>query len=172
MTRTRALLLTLLAASVVCLAASPTLAGEEVLYDRSFLDPVPVAATLGSPLNALDLSVVREGGESTLRVPLAGREDNRTERRLVPYLSVGSSFLTDSSIRDSAVPYEDASRQQQSGMDMGAGLAWKLSKRLELFGEYRFLRMNPDLTGAAGSGVLQRDTDGPFLKGGFSIRLP
>ncbi len=171
MTRSRALLLALLAVPV-CLAARPALAGDEVLYGLSFLDPVPVAATLGSPLNALELSVVREGAESTLRVPLAGREDNRTGRRLVPYLSVGSSFLTDSGIRDSAVPYEDATRHQQSGMDVGAGLAWKLSKRLELFGEYRFLRMNPDLTGGAGSGVLQRDTDGPFLKGGFSIRLP
>ena len=172
MSRSRALVLALLAGSVVCLAARPSSAGEEALHGLSFLDPVPAAAAPGSPLDALDLSVVREGSESTLRVPLAGREDNRPERRLIPYLTVGSSFLTDSSIRDSAVPYEDATRQQQSGMDMGAGLAWKVSKRLELFGEYRFLRMNPDPTGPAGGGVLHRDTDGPFLKGGFSIRLP
>jgi hypothetical protein len=158
--------------SAVLLTARPSLAGEEALEGLSFLDPVPAATTAGSPLDALDLSVVRDGSESTLRVPLAVREDNRPQRRLVPYLAVGASFLTDSSIRDSGVPYEDASRAQRSGMDMGAGLAWKLSNRLELFGEYRFLRMNPDPAGAGGTGILHRDTDGPFLKGGFTIRLP
>jgi hypothetical protein len=168
----RSLVLSLVLTSAVLLAARPGLAGEEALAGLSFLDPVPAVVTGPSPLDALDLSVVRDGAESTLRVPLAGREDNRSQSRFVPYLAVGASFLTDSSVRDSSVPYEDASRAQRSGMDMGAGLAWKLSNRLELFGEYRFLRMNPDPAGAVGSGILHRDTDGPFLKGGFTIRLP
>jgi opacity protein-like surface antigen len=90
---------------------------------------------------------------------------------LRPYLSVGSSFLVDGDAREAATLYEDNVRAQRKSMDVGAGLAWRLSKRVELFGEYRFLRMNPDPSEAA-SGVLHRDVDGPFLKGGFSIRLP
>lgn len=152
------------------LLAGPAWAGDDYTAGLSFLDPVPAAAT--SPTPPIDLSVVRDGSESTLRVPLAPREDSRAIGRLVPYLSVGSTFLTDSSIRDSGVPYEDMSRTQKSGMDMGAGLAVKVSKRVELFGEYRFLRMNPDPTEAVGGGVLHRDVDGPYLKGGFSIKLP
>src|SRR5262245_24267799 len=153
------------------LLAGSAWAGDDYTAGLSFLDPVPAAAT--SPTPPIDLSVVRDGSESTLRVPLAPREDSRAIGRLVvPYLSVGSTFLTDSNIRDSGVPYEDMSRAQKSGMDMGAGLAVKLSKRVELFGEYRFLRMNPDPTEAVGGGVLHRDVDGPYLKGGFSIKLP
>src|SRR5499426_1946321 len=152
------------------LLAGSAWAGDDYTAGLSFLDPIPAAAT--SPTPPLDLSVVRDGSESTLRVPLAPREDSRAIGRLIPYLSVGSTFLTDSSIRDSGVPYEDMSRAQKSGMDMGAGLAVKVTKNVELFGEYRFLRMNPDPTEAVGGGVLHRDVDGPYLKGGFSIKLP
>jgi hypothetical protein len=154
------------------LLAGPAWAGDDYSSGLSFLDPVPAAAISPSPLGAVDLSVVRDGAESTLRVPLAPREDSRAIGRLVPYLSVGSTFLTDSSIRDSGVPYEDMSRAQKSGMDMGAGIAVKVSKSVELFGEYRFLRMNPDPTEAVGGGVLHRDVEGPYLKGGFSIKIP
>ena len=152
------------------LLAVPAWAGDDYTTGLSFLDPVPAAAT--SPTPPIDLSVVRDGTESTLRVPLTPRQDSRAIGRLVPYLSVGSTFLTDSSIRDNAVPYEDMARTQKSGMDMGAGVAVKVTKNVELFGEYRFLRMNPDPTEAVGGGVLHRDVDGPYVKGGFSIRLP
>ncbi|HTK92332.1 MAG TPA: hypothetical protein VL948_19025 [Verrucomicrobiae bacterium] len=152
------------------LLAGPAWAGDDYAAGLSFLNPVPAAAT--SPTPPLDLSVVRDGSERTLRVPLASRDESRAIGRLVPYLSLGSSFLSDSSIRDSGVPYEDMSRAQKSGMDMGAGVAVKVSKRMELFGEYRFMRMNPDPTEAVGGGVLRRDVDGPYLKGGFSITLP
>src|SRR5512145_1463685 len=76
----RALVLSLVLMSAVALTARPSLAGEEALAGLSFLDPVPAAVTGSSPLDALDLSVVRDGAESTLRVPLAGREDNRPQR--------------------------------------------------------------------------------------------
>jgi hypothetical protein len=169
----RALALTLaLGVAISLVAAAPVCAGDDVLWGegRSFLDPVPVAAIGASPLDGLDLSVVRDGTERTLRVPLAPRED-AARAVLRPYLSVGSSFLVDGDAREAATLYEDNVRAQRKSMDVGAGLAWRLSKRVELFGEYRFLRMNPDPSEAA-SGVLHRDVDGPFLKGGFSIRLP
>lgn len=150
----------------------PAWAGDEYVPPLSFLDPVPAAVPGSSPFTGIDLSVERDGAERSLRVPLAPREERGALGRVVvPYLSVGSGSLGDSSIRDNTVPYENLSRGQRSGMDVGAGLAWKLSDRTELFGEYRFLRMNPDPAEAVGGGVLNRNVDGPYLKGGFSIKL-
>jgi hypothetical protein len=161
----------LLLAAAACLVG-PAWAGDEYVPPLSFLDPGPAAVTGASPFTGLDLSVERDGAERSLRVPLAPREDSRALGRVVvPYLSVGSTTQVDSSLRDNTVPYENVARGQRSGMDMGAGLAWKVSDRMELFGEYRFLRMNPDPAEAVGGGVLNRDVDGPYLKGGFTIKL-
>jgi opacity protein-like surface antigen len=55
-------------------------------------------------------------------------------------------------------------------MAVGAGVAWRLFERVELFGEYRFLHVNPDP--AESAGVFRRDLDAPTLKGGINIRLP
>jgi hypothetical protein len=165
-----------LALSICGLAALPSAgasAGSASLEGLSFLDPVPAASTSPTFLDTLDLSVVRDGTESTLRVPLAPRDDARAASRIVPYLSVGSSFIVDGDARDRAATlYEDTVRAQRKSMDVGAGLAWRISNRLELFGEYRFLRMSPDPAESIGGGLLHRDVDGPFLKGGFQIRLP
>lgn len=173
MTRRMTVVLALSMSSLLALTTRPASAESEILQGLSFLYPAPAGATSSSPFDALDLSVVRDGTERTLRVPLAPREDVRAASRIVPYLSVGSSFLMDGDTRDTGVPlYEDAVRAQRKGMDVGAGLAWRITNRLELFGEYRFLRMNPDPAESVGGGLLHRDVDGPFLKGGFQIRLP
>lgn len=159
--------------AAAALLAGPVWAGAEYVPPLSFLDPVPAAITGAAPFSGIDLAVERDGAEHSLRVPLAPREDRRALGRVVvPYLSVGATAQSDSSIRDNTVLYENVVRGQRSGMDMGAGVAWKLSERMELFGEYRFLRMNSDPAEAVGSGVLHRDVDGPILKGGFTIKLP
>jgi hypothetical protein len=56
------------------------------------------------------------------------------------------------------------------GVDVGAGVAWHLSDRFELFGEYQLLNMGgrnaqPDVP------LGRRDLDAPSLKAGFSIRF-
>jgi hypothetical protein len=169
----KAFVLALSICGLVALPAAGAAAEMAYLEGLSFLDSGPAAATSPSAFDALNLSVVRDGTERTLRVPLVPREDARAASRIVPYLSVGSSFLVDGDTRDAGVPlYEDTVRAQRKGMDVGAGLAWRITNRLELFGEYRFLRMNPDPAESVGGGLLHRDVDGPFLKGGFQIRLP
>ena len=152
------------------LAAGPVAAEPDSLQGLSFLDPMP-ASTTTPPLGGLDLSVVRDGTESTLRVPLS-RDDSRGAARLLPYLSVGSTFPSDNPRSAPTSVYEDLRNPTRRGMDVGAGLTWRVGERVELFGEYRFLRVNPDPTAAIGGGVLHRDVEGPYLKGGFSIRLP
>ncbi len=124
-------------------------------------------------MTSLDLSVVRDGTESALRV--APGEDPRDPARFgrfVPYVSVGSSLLAPDSGRDPRSPlYEDA-RNPRKGMEVGAGLAWKLFERVELFGEYRFLQVNPAPAESVGGGLFGRDVEGPTLKGGLNIRIP
>lgn len=154
------------------LAAGPALAAPESLLGLSFLDPVAAAAPAPSLLGGLDLSVARDGSESTLRVPLS-RDDSRSVARFLPYLSVGSTFPADGDPRSApGSVYENLRDPARRGMDVGAGVSWRVGERVELFGEYRFLRVNPDPTEAIGGGLLRRDVEGPYLKGGFSIRLP
>lgn len=165
----------LLAGVVLALSALPASAGWLEESGLSFIDAPRPADPTPSPFSNLDLSVVRDGTESALRVPLAPGEDSRDPARFgrfVPYLSVGASLLAPDSGRDAASPlYEDA-RNPRKGMEVGAGVAWKLFEHVELFGEYRFLHVNPDPTGSAGGGVFRRDLEGPTLKGGINIRLP
>ena len=164
----------ILAQSALPFAVQPAEAGWLEESGLSFIesskpDPTP------SPFSYLDLSVVRDGTESALRVPLAPGDDARDAPRFgrfVPYVSVGASLFAPESGRDSTSPlYEDA-RNPRKGMEVGAGVAWKLFHRVELFGEYRFLHVNPDPTESVGGGVFRRDVDGPTLKGGLNIRLP
>ena len=165
----------LIAGTILALPGGRASAGWLEESGLSFIDAPKAADPTPSPFSYLDLSVVRDGTESALRVPFGSGEDARDPARFgrfVPYVSVGTSLLSPDSGRDPTGPlYEDA-RNPRKGMDVGAGVAWKLFERVELFGEYRFLHLNPDPTESTGTGVFRRDLDGPTLKGGLNIRLP
>jgi hypothetical protein len=171
----KSLVFGLMAGVLLALTPLPLSAGWLEESGLSFIDAPKTADVAPSFLSNLDLSLVRDGTESALRVPLGPAEDARdTARfaRFMPYLSVGASLFTPESGRDAASPlYEDA-RNPRKGMEVGAGLTWKLFERVELFGEYRFLHVNPDPAESAGAGMFRRDLDGPTLKGGINIRLP
>jgi hypothetical protein len=111
----------------------------------------------GNQLDALvkdlDLSLVHGPLGDSLVVPL-GRS-----RLVRPYAAIGGALgLT--RLDDPLDPYRDVSRRGDA-TDLAAGFSWKLSERLELFGEYRFLSINP----APGSGSDDQ------LQGGLSIRF-
>lgn len=165
----------LIAGAILALTALPASAGWLEESGLSFIDPPKAADSTLSPFGYLDLSVVRDGTESALRVPLTRGEDARDSARFgrfVPYVSVGANLLGLDSGRDApGLLFEDA-RNPRKGMEVGAGVAWRLFERVELFGEYRFLHVNPDPAESAGSGLFRRDLDGPTLKGGINIRLP
>ena len=139
----------LLAGAILALTALPASAGWLEESGLSFIDPPKAADSTPSPFSYLDISVVRDGTESALRMPLAPGDDARDSARFsrfVPYLSVGANLL--GIIVDRVFDTE------------------------ELFGEYRFLHVNPDPADAASTGLFRRDLDGPTLKGGINIRLP
>lgn len=167
----------LLAGAILALTALPASAGWLEESGLSFIDPPKAADSTPtpSPFSYLDISVVRDGTESALRMPLAPGDDARDSARFsrfVPYLSVGANLLGLDSGRDATGPLFEDARNPRKGVEVGAGVAWKLFERVELFGEYRFLHVNPDPADAASTGLFRRDLDGPTLKGGINIRLP
>ena len=167
----------LLAGAILALTALPASAGWLEESGLSFIDPPKAADSTPtpSPFSYLDISVVRDGTESALRMPLAPGDDARDSARFsrfVPYLSVGANLLGLDSGRDATGPLFENARNPRKGVEVGAGVAWKLFERVELFGEYRFLHVNPDPADAASTGLFRRDLDGPTLKGGINIRLP
>lgn len=167
----------LLAGAILALTALPASAGWLEESGLSFIDPPKAADSTPtpSPFSYLDISVVRDGTESALRMPLAPGDDARDSARFsrfVPYLSVGANLLGLDSGRDATGPLFEDARNPCKGVEVGAGVAWKLFERVELFGEYRFLHVNPDPADAASTGLFRRDLDGPTLKGGINIRLP
>lgn len=165
----------LIAGAALALSAFPASAGWLEESGLSFIDAPKPADPTPSPFTNLDLSVVRDGTESALRVPLGPGEEPRDPARFgrfMPYVSVGASLFAPDSGRDATSPLYEDTRNPRKGMDVGAGLAWKLFERVELFGEYRFLHVNPDPMESVGGGSFRRDVDGPTLKGGLNIRLP
>lgn len=124
---------------------------------------VSTAATdqLARLVKDLGLSWLHGPLGDSLAVPLAGTGV------IHPYAAIGGSLgLT--RLNDPLVPYQNLSRLGDS-TELGAGLSWKLTDRLEFFGEYRFLsiRPTPDDPGRSSS-----DPDANSqVQGGLSIRF-
>jgi len=117
----------------------------------------------------IELSLSGNPFESSVRIPLLGHP-GPPAGSLTPYVSAGatdpSRILDGSSVlsrRDL-----EASRASQR-MDIGAGLNWNLTDRLQLFGEMGFQRAREQSYSLFG---LDGNRDGTYVKGGFTIRAP
>jgi hypothetical protein len=116
----------------------------------------------------LRFSVIEEPGELSLRLPLAA-ECHVLYGILSPYLSLGSS--TPLSAPGTALPAAGP-RHDLDGLEdlrLGAGMAVPISQRVQLYGEYRFLRGRLDA--GVGRELLQREPDSGDFRAGFSIRF-
>ena len=69
-----------------------------------------------------------------------------------------------------ALPDRESLTDLSHGLGLGPGFSWRLSDRLDLFGEYLF-RTQPAGGVPGTSPVLRPDVEGTGLKGGFSIRF-
>jgi len=116
----------------------------------------------------LHLSISEVPGEVSLRLPLAS-ESHLLYGLLSPYLSLGSSTILGASWNTTLAP---GLRRDSDGLEdvrLGAGMAVPISERVQLYGEYRFLRGR--LESGVGRGLLQREPDSADFRAGFSIRL-
>lgn len=124
--------------------------------------PEPTPRLLPDPR----LSLGEAPGEISLRVPLSSPGAS-LYGLLSPYLTLGSPASL--GVPWSTTPDPGLRRDPEAPEELrlGAGLAMPVSGRVQLYGEYRFLRGRLD----ASVGRLQRDPDGADFRAGFSIRL-
>ncbi len=140
-------------------------AGVALAADSPPADP-PVAA-ISRSIPDLHLSISEVPGETTVRLPLAS--ESLLYRFLSPYLSLASS--TSLGVPWNPPPAPGLRRETDSLDDvrLGAGMAVPISERVQLYGEYRFLRGR--LESGVGRSLLQREPDSADFRAGFSIRL-
>jgi hypothetical protein len=138
--------------------------GAALASDTLAADPPAAAARLVPDLH---LSVSEVPGEVTLRLPVAS--EHLLHGLVGPYLSLGSSAPL-------GAPWASAPaagpRRDADGLDdlrLGAGMAVPISGRVQLYGEYRFLRGRLDP--AVGRDLLQREPDSGDFRAGFSINF-
>ena len=154
-----------LACAAVAAIAAIAVALAAPLYAGAAGDAPSVPA---SPFG-IDLSLSGNPFESSVRVPLTGSSE-RPPGSITPYVSAGATDPSRTLGATSTLPPREieASRTSQR-MDVGAGLKWNLTERLQLFGEMGFERAREQsysLFGADGN------RDGTYVKGGFTIRVP
>ena len=131
----------------------------------------PDRALLDAMVKDLDLSLSRPGESTSLRVPLTPSE--WTLSGLRPYAAFNPRVLKP--VTDGptglAAPERESVEDLSHGVGVGAGLRWRLSDRLDLFGEYLFPAL-PASSAPTSSPALRPDAEAPAgLKGGFSIRF-
>jgi hypothetical protein len=159
-TRSGTRLLTVAVILAAALAARP--AGAADVAEKSVLDGL---------VKDLGLGLLRRPEDSTVRLPLAPGGFGLLGR-VQPYASVSPRVVTAGADDATGLtaPIREPADDLSKGVGVGAGLIWRLSDRLELFGQYQLLSVRgraaqPD--GALG----RRDVDNPGMKGGLSIRF-
>ncbi|HXJ78931.1 MAG TPA: hypothetical protein VMS64_09645 [Candidatus Methylomirabilis sp.] len=129
------------------------------------LDPLFLDFTAKDP--GYSLSSPRQ---STLWLPLAP-SDWSLFKGVRPFATISPSTIE--SIRSDpglTGALRDAPEDSWKGLGVGAGFQWRLSDRLDLFGQYQFMSL-PGANAPTGSPLMRRDTEGPGVKAGFSIHF-
>ena len=131
----------------------------------------PDRPSLDALARDLGLSLLAKPGETSVRVPLAPR-DWSFLKGIEPYATLSPSAVKP--ILDAstglAAPDRDFAEDQWKGLGVGAGVRWRLSDRLDLFGQYLFTTL-PGAHEPTASPVIRRDSESPGVKGGFSIHF-
>jgi hypothetical protein len=174
--RVRVVLAMLLAAGSVFGGA---VAAEEAIPLKD-LTPADLGASPARPekflLDAiakdLRLNLWTRPDETMLRVPLASSEWSLL-KGLQPYAALNPRTLR--SVIDGAAalapPDREYAEDPWKGLGVGAGIKWRLSDRLDLYGQYQFMTL-PGGSAPSASPFLRPDVEAsPSLKGGFSIHF-
>jgi len=153
-----------------------------VLRDLGFsLNPgAPERHTIGftkkgllvpTPWGDVEATIVSTPTDRMVRVPLspASPQTEPGESRFQPYVTAGARKNVDSDpVLEQARPsaFADSGR---TNLKAGAGVVWKLDDKVELFGEYQFMRLGRD-EGRGASGPLGTSVDSTGFSLGISVR--
>jgi hypothetical protein len=132
--------------------------------------PSPGPDFLSSLAKDLRLSLLPSAGELSLRMPLAPGEWTLSGLRPYAVLSPRVWRPAMDGLTGLAVPDRESALDPSHGLGIGPGVTWRLSDRLDLFGQYLF-RATPSTSVPTASPLLQPDAESSGLKGGFSIRF-
>ena len=127
--------------------------------DRNFLD------SLAKDLN---LSLMTTPGQNTVRLPLAPGNWSFF-KDVQPYAALSPSTvkpITDA--EGLSAPLREPGEDPWKGLGVGAGLKWRLSDRVDLFGQYQFMSL-PGGNSSTGSPFFRRETERPGINAGLQI---
>ena len=119
----------------------------------------------------LRLSLSARPDETTLRLPLAPEEWSFF-KGVQPYAAVSPSLVRPVTEGGAglAAPNRESTEDPWKGLGLGAGVKWRLSDRLDLFGQYLFTTL-PGGDAPTSTPIMRRDIENPGVKGGFSIHF-
>jgi hypothetical protein len=149
---------------------------QEGLASRSALDGGPSASApdrsfLDGLAKDLNLSLLTTPGQSTVRLPLAPGNWSFF-KSIEPYAALSPSTvkpITEAEPSLAALSRETP-EDPWKGLGVGAGLKWRLSDRVDLFGQYQFMSL-PGGNAPTGSPLMRRETEHPGVKAGLSIHF-
>ncbi len=164
-------------ASLVAPLAAPATAAEpgEVRSqsgaEAETASPSGRSAALAALAHELGLSLFGSASDATLRVPLAARGEMPVGK-IQPYAAISPRLSpAEADAVVAGFPSRDLSPSTAPSVDMGAGLSWHLTDRVDLFGQYRLLLLRPAPADSVGGRPAKRDAEEPALRGGFSVRF-
>ena len=139
---------------------------SDVGLDKNSISFTKRGLLVPTPWGGFEATIVSTPVDRMVRVPLSPNTESN-QSRFQPYVTAGTRKSVDDD------PALEASRAISYGNDLarsaglkgGAGVLLKLDDRVELFGEYQFMRLGRDGGGAAGAGL---DSTGFSL--GLSVR--
>jgi hypothetical protein len=152
-----------------------TAGAQEPRVSKDALDGAPSVAApdrnfLDSLAKNLNLSLVTTPGQSTVRLPLTpGNWSFFTDVQAYAALSP-STVKPITEAEGLSAPAREPGEDPWKGLGVGAGLKWRLSDRVDLFGQYQFMSL-PGGNSSTGSPFLRRETENPGIKAGLQIHF-
>jgi hypothetical protein len=152
-----------------------TAGAQESRVPKDALEGAPSAAApdrnfLDSLAKDLNLSLVTTPGQSTVRLPLTPGNWSFF-RDVQPYAALSPSTVKPITEAEGlSAPARDPGEDAWKGLGLGAGLKWRLSDRVDLFGQYQFMSL-PGANTPTGSPFLRRETENPGIKAGLQIHF-
>ena len=163
---------------VLVIATGPlgqTAGAQESRVPKDALERAPSAAApdghfLDSLAKDLNLSLVTTPGQSTVWLPLTPGNWSFF-KDVQPYAVVSPSTVKPITEAEGlSAPARDPGEDPWKGLGVGAGLKWRLSDRVDLFGQYQFMSLHGANT-PTGSPFLRRETENPGIKAGLQIHF-
>lgn len=114
----------------------------------------------------------KNAGQATLWLPLTPSEWSLF-KSMRPFATLSPSTLEPITRPEPGLATtlrEPAAEDSWKGLGLGAGFQWRLSDRLDLFGQYQFMSL-PGANSPTGSPYMRRETESPGLKAGFTIHF-